>query len=221
MNTKGCIDEKSFWTKLLIIIAQFTKTRNAIAWYLFTNVHLQWRHNGRDSAPNHQLHYCLLKRLFRRRSKKALKLRVTGLCAGNSPVTGKFPAQMASNAENVSIWWRHHEQGNPHQSIWSPSADGWHQCLLGFLRYKTLVAWPRTRVSLQPVWQAPGHHSDLKHDDGMALKWRHNEHDGVSNHQPHHRLLDRLFRRRSKLRVTGASWGEFTGDRWIPRTKGQ
>ena len=27
---------------------------------------------------------------------------------GNSPGTGKFPAQMASNAENVSIWWRHH-----------------------------------------------------------------------------------------------------------------
>ena len=22
---------------------------------------------------------------------------------------GEFPAQMASNAENVSIWWRHHE----------------------------------------------------------------------------------------------------------------
>ena len=32
----------------------------------------------------------------------------TGLCAGNSPVTGEFPAQMASNAENVLIWWRHH-----------------------------------------------------------------------------------------------------------------
>ena len=27
---------------------------------------------------------------------------------GNSPATGEFPAQMASNAENVSIWWRHH-----------------------------------------------------------------------------------------------------------------
>ena len=27
---------------------------------------------------------------------------------GTSPVTGEFPAQMASNAENVSIWWRHH-----------------------------------------------------------------------------------------------------------------
>ena len=31
------------------------------------------------------------------------------LCAGNSPVTGEFPAQRASNAENVSIWWRHHD----------------------------------------------------------------------------------------------------------------
>ena len=45
----------------------------------------------------------LLNRLFRRRSKKTSKLRVTGLCAGNSPGTGEFPAQMASNAENVSI----------------------------------------------------------------------------------------------------------------------
>ena len=50
----------------------------------------------------------LLTRLFRRRSKKTSKLRVTGLCAGNSPGTGEFPTQMASNVENVSIWWRHH-----------------------------------------------------------------------------------------------------------------
>ena len=41
--------------------------------------------------------------------KKTSKLRVTGLCAGNSPGTGEFPAQMASNAENISIWWRHHD----------------------------------------------------------------------------------------------------------------
>ena len=49
---------------------------------------------------------CLLNRLFRRRSKKT-KVRVTGLCAGNSPGTGEFPTKRASNAENVSIWWRH------------------------------------------------------------------------------------------------------------------
>ena len=35
----------------------------------------------------------------RRRSKKTSKLRVTGLCEGNSPVIGEFPAQKASNAE--------------------------------------------------------------------------------------------------------------------------
>ena len=35
----------------------------------------------------------------RRRSKNASKLRITGLCVGNSPVTGEFPVQRASNAE--------------------------------------------------------------------------------------------------------------------------
>ena len=40
---------------------------------------------------------------------KTPKLRVTGLCDGNSPVTGEFPAQRASNAENVFISWRHHD----------------------------------------------------------------------------------------------------------------
>ena len=69
---------------------------------------LQWRPDGQDGVSNHQPHDCLLNRLFRRRSKKTSKLRVTGLCEGNSPVTGEFPPQRASNAKNVSIWWRHH-----------------------------------------------------------------------------------------------------------------
>ena len=70
---------------------------------------LQWRHNESNIVLNHQLNDCLLNRLFRRRSKKTPKLRITGLCAGKSPVTGEFPAQMASNAENVFIWWRDHD----------------------------------------------------------------------------------------------------------------
>ena len=73
------------------------------------NQPLQWRHNDHDSVSNHQPHDCLLNRLFWRRSKKTSKLRVTGLCAGNSPGTGECSAQMASNAENISIWWRHHD----------------------------------------------------------------------------------------------------------------
>ena len=75
---------------------------------------LRLRHNEPDGVSNHQPYDCLLKRLFRRKSKETWKLRVTGLCEGNSPVTGEFPAQMARNAENVSIWWRHHAIGICH-----------------------------------------------------------------------------------------------------------
>ena len=57
---------------------------------IITLISLQWRHNGCDGISNDQPHDCLLNRWFRRRSKKTLKLRVTGLCAGNSPVTGEF-----------------------------------------------------------------------------------------------------------------------------------
>ena len=53
---------------------------------------LQWRHNKRDGVSNHLRPECLLNRLFRHRSKKTSKLRVTGLCEGNSPLTGEFPA---------------------------------------------------------------------------------------------------------------------------------
>ena len=69
---------------------------------------LLWCHNEHDGVSNHQPYDCLLNRLFRRRSKETPKLRVTGLCAGNSPAVGEFPAQRDSNAENVSNWWRHH-----------------------------------------------------------------------------------------------------------------
>ena len=80
---------------------------------------LRWRRNERDGVSNHQPHDCLLKRLFGRRSKKASKLRVTGLCVGNSPGTGEFPGQMASDAENASIWWRHRDCGRLISSDWS------------------------------------------------------------------------------------------------------
>ena len=65
---------------------------------------LQWRHNERDGVSNHQPHHCLLKTLFRCRSKKKSKLRVTGLCAGNSPVTGESSHLMSSS------WIQKHHQ---------------------------------------------------------------------------------------------------------------
>ena len=54
------------------------------------------------------------------RSKKTPELRVTGLCAGNSPMTCELPTQGDSNAENISFWWCHHaseQQQNPRHSI--------------------------------------------------------------------------------------------------------
>ena len=78
---------------------------------------LRWCHNDHAGVSNHQPHGYLLNRLSRRKSKKTSKLRVTGLCVGNSPGTGEFPAQMASYAENVSIWWRHHDTEYPIQRL--------------------------------------------------------------------------------------------------------
>ena len=67
---------------------------------------LQWCHNERDGVSNHQPHDCLLYRLFRRRSKKTSKF-IASLAFVRG-MTGEYPAQRPSNAENVSICWRHH-----------------------------------------------------------------------------------------------------------------
>ena len=96
IHVKICV---SLWLKLL-------ETSVHISTYSLSA--LRWRYNERDGLSNHQPLDCLRNRLFSRRSKNPWKLRVTDLCATNSPVTGEFPAQRASNAENVSIWWRHH-----------------------------------------------------------------------------------------------------------------
>ena len=72
---------------------------------------LQWRHNEHGGVSNHRRLDCLVNRLFRRRSKKTLKLRVAGLCEENPAVTGGVPSQRASKAENVSTWWRNHGLG--------------------------------------------------------------------------------------------------------------
>ena len=59
-------------------------------WITIRHHTLQWRNNERDGVSNHRRLDCLLNRLFRCRSKKTSKL--TGLCEGNSPATGEFPA---------------------------------------------------------------------------------------------------------------------------------
>ena len=72
-------------------------------WNLMNSrITLWWRHNDHNSVSE-----CLLNRLFRRRSKKTSKLRVTGLCVGNSPGPVNSPHKGPVTRE-CSIWWRHH-----------------------------------------------------------------------------------------------------------------
>ena len=68
---------------------------------------LQWRHNGHDGVSNTSPTIVYSAVYTGANERKTPKLRVTGICAGKSPVTTEFLAQKASNAGNVSIWWRH------------------------------------------------------------------------------------------------------------------
>ena len=109
--------KRHIWWKdaFLVIIFAFTKqcSSNVLTQIHSNNCEIMLHYsdvfsNEHDGVSNHQPHGCLLNLLFRRRSKKTSKFCFTGLCAGNSPVTGEFPTQRASNVENVSIWWCHH-----------------------------------------------------------------------------------------------------------------
>ena len=68
---------------------------------IYVSITLQIRHDESEGVSNHELRDCLLNHLFMAQIKENSQLRVTGLC--------EFPEQMASNADNVSIWRRHHE----------------------------------------------------------------------------------------------------------------
>ena len=140
----GVINDKQWvisWLDLKWVTNYYRININPFHW---GKAKITRRHNGRDGISNHQPHHCLPNRLFRCRSKETSKLCVTALCAGNSPGTDEFPAQMASNVENVSIWWRHHVSVMPLSSLsmrnlgrqlcfhfntlWLGYATQWHNC---------------------------------------------------------------------------------------------
>ena len=80
---------------------------------------------------------------FRRRLKKTSKFRVADLCEGNPPVTNGFPSQRASNAENVSIWWRHHETKRSENDNTPQPPDQWTNSPLMGQQFGNWVShWP-------------------------------------------------------------------------------
>ena len=64
---------------------------------------MQWHHNELNGVSNHPASRLFAQPFVQAQIKEKSKLRVTGLCEGNSPVTGEFPTQRASNKENVSF----------------------------------------------------------------------------------------------------------------------
>ena len=142
-----------------------------------------------------------------------------------SYVTGYrwIPSQRANNSDSVSMSWR---LMNIEwiSSVYRPrgatparrSVD--HKPAASV---KTLLQ--QEQSILDPLCLSEPSYPAADFNRSCSLQWRYNDHDGVSNHQPHG-LLDRLFRRRSRRHQSSASlafaWG-IHRDRWIPRTKGQ
>ena len=97
-------------------------------WWRIISLH--WRHNVHDGVSNHQPHSCLRNRLFRRRSKKTSKLRVTGLCVGNSP--GSVTRILVTHDDVIK--WKHFPRNWPF--VWGIHWDRWIPRTKGQLRGK-------------------------------------------------------------------------------------
>ena len=69
---------------------------------------LYWRHYERDGVSNHRRLQCLLTRLCQAQIKENIKAPRDWPLWGEFTGDRRFPSQRASNAENVSTWWRHH-----------------------------------------------------------------------------------------------------------------
>ena len=119
--------------------------------FYFPHLTWQWRHNGRDGVSNHHPHDCLLNRLFRRRSKKTSKLRVTGLCEKNPPVNSPASEQFylylaAKNSVHANVKMQTHWLHTCNNIIWL--FVQWylqHNCVgdtIGYLQVSDIVRQP-------------------------------------------------------------------------------
>ena len=95
--------------------------------------------------------------------------------------------------------------------------------------FRVAIAWPAplTFSCYQCTSTCP--HTPLKiilkYKISFSLQWRHNKHDGVSNHTALRLFIQPFIQAQIKENIKALRhWplsGEFTGDRWIPRTNGQ
>ena len=177
---------------------------------------LQWRHNERDGISNHWPHDCLLNRLFRRISKKTSKLCVTGLCEGNSLVTGI--GWLICTEGCVSSL----NKSNPTNNQWLVNSP-----------HKGPVTWKIFPFDDAIMKKIDSDASNAIHSMTFYFVW--NIDESMGNESV--RLMSNLvwfglccmgysiaiFMMMSSdgniFRVTGLLCGEFSGHWWIPRTR--
>ena len=122
--------------------------------------------------------------------KKPSKLCVTDFRAENSPVTGEFPAQMASNAESVSIWWGHYDLCQWLYSWW-----------LSWQRLQSLM--PQLRPTTGPVrflsparfFARKAEWSARRNFTSVLFSWSHQAADPARLDTAVHLWLGRIIRR--------------------------
>ena len=167
-------------------------------------------------------------RLLRRKSRKTEKLRITDLCEGNSSASDEFPAYRgASNAEDVSIWWRHHNNNN------APSLhfvmNGSHPIL------STIICayWSHRMLISKPVKQPcqiwiNASHCHLGNYDITTTKLSKTKHtlcsiliNCVMTRKPRFDVPSPVTWHEQQAPIREPLWGEFSGDRGIPRIQGQ
>ena len=144
------------------------------------------------------------------------------LCEGNSPVPGEFPKHRPETRSFDTFFDLHLNKylskQSRHRWFETPTCSLRRYCN-GVNTFRKAIAEIKGNVNFFHVRE----HRDFRwlitiwrlSNSGQVLQWRHNEHDGVSNHQPHGCLLNRLYKCRSKktskLRVTGLCAGNSSG----------
>ena len=109
------------WNLRIVIVAKFSTIHTHIAEFVRTKFMLfSWKVLFMQIwtllvCLNIIISYCQSKKKYK--LPHGTLLCVTGLCAANSPLTGELPAQRASNAGNVSIWWHYQTKKNRSREI--------------------------------------------------------------------------------------------------------
>ena len=91
-NVKFAFVTQKFSAELLCDKLDVSMAVNDNAMQTEYSYSLQWRHNGHGSVSNHRPRYCLLNRLFRRRSKKNMYVK-KNVCYTTLPQYSRLQAQ--------------------------------------------------------------------------------------------------------------------------------